>query len=135
MRGLADVNSVEELGMKIAEMMGMGDLPDHHGETPEWVHRIEDELRQLGERWPNPEDAPPAEVYDFIMGALAAAGVPPDVHEKIMEKLGYAESSMDMAMAVYGVVEQYYDHGSSTGGEPTRPEWAERLMGVLMEIG
>jgi hypothetical protein len=42
MKGLADVNSVEELGMKIAEMMDMGQAPDHRGETPEWVHRLED---------------------------------------------------------------------------------------------
>lgn len=85
-------------------------------------------MSQLGARWPNPDDAPVAEVYDFIMAALSSAGVPPDVHEKIMEKLGYAQTAMDMAMAVYDVVEKYYDHGSShTGGEPTMPGWAYHM--------
>lgn len=60
----------------------------------------------------------------------------------IMEKLGYAETAMDMAMAVYGVVEKYYDHGSSHGGdehyddhkEPEMPEWIMAIQQGMMGL-
>jgi hypothetical protein len=130
-KAISEAASVEEIPMRIQQLFEGKMQEDLGGKIQQAAENI---MREVGQKWKNPEDVTVPELVEFIMNRLHKEGIPGEMLSEIGQELSRYTTAEEVAMGFMRAVERYMG-GNSSGGMGGAPPGfdPERMNEELMQ--